>query len=198
MGFSSELARQRCSLGNAVSLINISNGEHAGHKYFAHYRPLVQSRRALKGDADTIKNGRILFLAAAYQSCLFIEELIRLAADHETEHFVNHSLDLRRDRIPIDRAGEHKCVRSQDIVRDGVEIVVEGAGLSGLVAGLAGMTEIQLQRGGVDDLYFISLCCSSLSECLSHSVAVAAFSGTSGKNKDLFGHGLFPPVNSIL
>ena len=196
MIFLSELVCQCRGLGNALSLVDIADRKDTGNKNFTNNRPLVQRGSALKGDANTVEYGGVVFLAAADQSALFAEELILLAADYKTEHLVDHSFDLRRDRVPIDRAGEHKGVGGEDVVRNGVEIIVEGAGFSGLVAGLAAMTEIQLQLGGIDDLYFVSLCCGCLSECLSHPVAVAAFPGASGKNQDLFGHGVFPPVNS--
>ncbi len=194
IAFLSELIRQCCGLGNTVGLVDIADGEHTRYKDFAHDRPLVQGSGALKGDTDAFENGGILFLTTADQCALFAKELILLAANHEAEHLIDHSLDLGRNRIPVNRAGEHEGIRSEDIVSNGVEIIIKGTGLAGLVAGLAGVAEVQLQLGGIDDLHFISLCRCSLSECLSHPVAVTAFPGASGKNKDLFRHGIVPPV----
>ena len=98
---------------------------------------------------------------------------------------IDNSRDLGRDGIPIHRAGEDKRVRGEDIVCDRVEVVIERTGLSGLIAGLAGMTEVELQLGSVDHFDFVAFSGGCVSECLCHTIAVAAFSGAACEDKDL-------------
>ena len=97
------------------------------------------------------------------------------------------SLDLRRNRVPVDRHGEYDGLRLENGRRDAVEIVVERAGFARLVARHAGVAAANLQKGGVEPLDGVAALLRSPDECLRHGKAVALAAGAARNDRNLHG-----------
>ena len=70
----SEFLRKGGCLRDAVGLVDIADGEHAGYEHLARDGPFVQRCGALEGDLHSVEDCRIFLLAAGDQRAFLAEE----------------------------------------------------------------------------------------------------------------------------
>ena len=154
----------------------------------AHIMPLVEGGGTFIRNADAVQNGGILLFAAGNKSRFLTGDI--LTADDEGEHLVDDVFDLTRHGVPVEGHGEDDTVGGEEVVRNGVEAIIKGAGPSGGVAGLAAVAAAHVHEGGVMDNDGVALGLGGGHKGMGHGGAVAVFPGRTQKDDDFFRHGI--------
>ena len=113
-------------LGGAFATVGVRDGSffvYAGNKHVAHKVPAHQRATALERPNSVVEYGHVVFLAAGDERDFLAFGIF--ASDGEREDVVQDALRLARHCVPVNGEGKHPAIGCEQVIRDGVEVVVE-------------------------------------------------------------------------